>query len=608
MAGEILLSSSKVTYDISPAIVSADFELSVEGPSTQTFVVGDRSRALLRSGLFDSDRDGRLNSDVRLDDGGIIYRVANLSRDQAGSFTIILEDEAVSRLREVKGVKRPSSSTGHVDFARALCREAGVELRGLEGVTLIPPTNSAIRARERQEDRDSKYSRGISSGANLTVKGKQATGSQKRIAETALARAAYRKAGPKATLALMMALIVESEITNLGWSDGANKSRGVLQARPGVSAGVGGKTVTVEQSNDVEYMVDCFLLDPGFASRGGAISLAKKNPSWTAGTIAWNVEMPATQYRSRYDGVRSEAQSWIAAFGGVEPSAEPKTVGSTPFRGAGETSWDALKRVAEERGYRVFSVANTIYYGREQDLIRSRPVADVSVSIDSVEGISWEWMPGKKVNSVTLVVRASMWAVKPGSVILVEGEGPADGRYLVSRFTRSRFSEVATVECRRGTELMKPGGSAGSSGSKTILAGGGEGSLKNTYKGSPVPGLRPAASSDHDTGNLPGFRAHDFMARAGTPCVAPESGTIYKLSGKDPKLGGPSGGALGYSIYLAGVSGTKYFMTHLDKVRVKVGQKVTQGEQIAEVANGPASWSSPHVHMGMNPIWKNWNR
>lgn len=123
--------------------------------------------------------------------------------------------------------------------------------------------------------------------------------------------------------------------------------------------------------------------------------------------------------------------------------------------------------------------------------------------------------------------------------------------------------------------------------------------VQGAIPGSPIPGQKPRSSS-HPTSGLAGYPAFDYMAPAGTPTVAPESGTVFKLSGKSPKAGGPSGGPLGYSIYIQGKSGKKYFITHLDKVRVKVGQRVRQGQQIAVVADGPSSWSSPHAHMGVS--------
>ena len=598
-----LVTNGKKAYDLGPAVSGADREVTIEGPSTRTISWSDQAKTLLRSGLFDANSDGKLDGSVTIDDeNGIRYRMASLSRGSSRAFSAIFEDEAVAKLRAVRGVRRPKSSSGHVAFARSLCREAGVEMRTPQGVRLIPSTNSSIKARKRQEDRDRTFSRGIGSTSGLTVKGKKPNDSQVRLAETALARAAFRKAGPKATLALMMALIVESEIRNLGWSDGANRSRGPLQARPGVSAGVGGKVVTEAQSNDVEYMVDCFLLEPGFASRGGAISLSKKHPDWTAGTIAWNVEMPAAQYRSRYDEVADEARKWVAAFGGAAPSTERK-VSSTPSREPEEDSWEAMKRIAEERGYRVFAARNVIYYGREQDFIRARPVAEITDSTEGVEEITWEWTPGKKTNLATLSVRADGWAIMPGSVVSISEEGPASGRWLVSRLSRSEFSNVLTVDLRRGTELLKPGAKDSATTIRTTPDDG-AGSVPNTFRGSPLAGVKPASAKTHDTGGL-GWPAYDYMAKAGTACVAPESGKIYKLSGKDPRLGGPPGGPLGYSIYLRSVTGINYYMTHLDNVKVRVGQSVEQGEKIAVVANGPASWSSPHVHLAMER-WRNW--
>lgn len=117
--------------------------------------------------------------------------------------------------------------------------------------------------------------------------------------------------------------------------------------------------------------------------------------------------------------------------------------------------------------------------------------------------------------------------------------------------------------------------------------------------GSPIAGQAPHSAS-HQTSGLPGYPAFDYMAPAGTRVGAPVSGTVIKLSGKDPRLGGAPGGPLGYSVYIKGTDGRTYFLTHIDKVGVKVGQKVRQGQQIAVIANGPKSWSSPHVHMGIH--------
>lgn len=117
--------------------------------------------------------------------------------------------------------------------------------------------------------------------------------------------------------------------------------------------------------------------------------------------------------------------------------------------------------------------------------------------------------------------------------------------------------------------------------------------------GSPIAGQK-AQRASHQTSGLEGYPAFDYMAPAGTAVGAPVSGKVIRLSGKDPRLGGSPGGPLGYSVYLHGDDGKLYYMTHIDKLSVKAGQKVKQGQQIAVVANGPSSWSSPHVHMGVH--------
>lgn len=124
------------------------------------------------------------------------------------------------------------------------------------------------------------------------------------------------------------------------------------------------------------------------------------------------------------------------------------------------------------------------------------------------------------------------------------------------------------------------------------------GAVAGAIPGSPVPGIPPHAAT-HQTSGLAGYPAYDYMAPAGTIVVAPVDGVIARLSGRDPSLGGPPGGALGYSIYLTGRNGSSYYLTHLDNVKVRTGESVRQGQPIAVVANGPASWSSPHVHMGV---------
>jgi murein DD-endopeptidase MepM/ murein hydrolase activator NlpD len=126
------------------------------------------------------------------------------------------------------------------------------------------------------------------------------------------------------------------------------------------------------------------------------------------------------------------------------------------------------------------------------------------------------------------------------------------------------------------------------------------GGTGNTYKGSPIPGLK-AHQPDHATGGLPGYPAHDYMAPAGSPCVSPITGTVTRLSGHDPKLGPPQGpgGPLGWSVYIEG-DGKIYFLTHLGSRSVRVGEKVKAGQKIGTVANYDKFGRPSHIHQGVH--------
>ena len=271
-------------------------------------------------------------------------------------------------------------------------------------------------------------------------------------------------------------------------------------------------------------------------------------------------------------------------------------------RGAKESSWTAILRLAGEVKWRAFMVGNSLYYMSEEALYGRRPRYEVTPGHDAVVDLGYDIDWGKAASEATLVVTLAKWGAPPGSVILLDGFGPLDGRWLVASTTRDYFSPLAEVKLIQPAKpLLEPAAERKQRATRVdvdVPAGTGD-KVRGAIAGSPVAGQKPHAPT-HETSGLPGYMAFDYMAPAGTPCLAPVDGKIDRLSGKDPSLGGSPGGPLGYSIYLDGDNGKMYFLTHLDKVKVKTGQRVRQGQKIAEVANGPSSWSSPHVHMGVH--------
>lgn len=132
------------------------------------------------------------------------------------------------------------------------------------------------------------------------------------------------------------------------------------------------------------------------------------------------------------------------------------------------------------------------------------------------------------------------------------------------------------------------------SGSHVVASG--------TFKpGVPVAGLT-SIGGEHETMGLAGYPAKDYFAPPGSGVVAPVTGKVIKLSGHDP-AGGPSQGPhgpLGWSVYIQGVDGHIYYMTHMGSRQVKLGQTVKAGTPIGTVANYDRYGTPSHIHMGVH--------
>lgn len=103
----------------------------------------------------------------------------------------------------------------------------------------------------------------------------------------------------------------------------------------------------------------------------------------------------------------------------------------------------------------------------------------------------------------------------------------------------------------------------------------------------------------HQTAGLPGFPAIDVFARPNTEVLAPEDGTVDKLSGHNPQEGGPPGGPYGFSIYVDSQSG-RYFLTHFATREVRLGDRVKRGARIGTVCDSAVSGrpNTSHIHVG----------
>jgi SLT domain-containing protein len=122
-------------------------------------------------------------------------------------------------------------------------------------------------------------------------------------ADTFASVAKKMSAGPKATLALFMAGVVESGMQNLSYGD--RDSRGILQIRDSTARGMGINNRSVAQSAAA-------FLGRGFWGKGSAISLARSGMS--AGQVAQQTQGSA--FPARYDQERGRALGFLKAAKG----------------------------------------------------------------------------------------------------------------------------------------------------------------------------------------------------------------------------------------------------------------------------------------------------
>lgn len=165
----------------------------------------------------------------------------------------------------------------------------------------------------------------MASRGGITVKGAPASAEQKRILKRALALADRWNAPYKAKVALVEALIVESEAKNLSTpsADGYG-SYGVLQGLE--------RYHRRSDLMDPDYQVGVFLGrgrggkktgGKGFTGRGNAISLSKTGMK--SGDIAQAIEGSA--YPHRYQEVQREAMKIVRLLGGTPSMRGVQAVG-----------------------------------------------------------------------------------------------------------------------------------------------------------------------------------------------------------------------------------------------------------------------------------------
>lgn len=458
---------SKVKFQSIDRVIDVDIERTIEGASTIVLRLNDHDRAVLRSGLLSNKLD------VKID--GLWFRLVKVNK-QGDQLNLTFEDREIAVLRlynklkvarrtnvtraefvvnllqEVKEFRIPhvipelhrvqtvmAATTGQqIDWEALLNKTKGVA-KDVNATPDIVPTATT----------DQVQARGVTSQRTLTIKGQPADTNQIKNANIIVQVGETMGARRKVVVSAIMTAITESTLRNLPYGD--KDSLGLFQQRDSWGS-----------RED--------RLDPATAARlyyQHAIKNDTQDPTMGYGELCQSVQISA--FPDRYDRYRTEAERLVTAGGlpggdGVVSAAsvnnsKPGDAGggsdylfyrgtpdSTKKTWKKENSWDCIQRLAEDVQWRAFFVSGVFYFIAEDDLIKSLPIATITESSAGVEGIDGDYDEGKKTATLTITCRVGAWLVPPGAVVVLQGMGPWNGRWLVSRFNRSLLStDAATI-------------------------------------------------------------------------------------------------------------------------------------------------------------------
>lgn len=419
-------------------------ERAVDSASTITLTVHDPHDELLNSEL--------LTGHYHLTLDKMEFTFVGISSQGGNVLNLIHEATPVHRLRQHTGaVKVYRGAWTRAEFLAALVQEAKAPKIPMWVPELHEKQPIQEAAAAREADTESGPTRGPGldrggglDGQGLKVKGIPANEEQLRNGETVLRVGASLNAPAGAMVAAIMAGTQENNMLNSG--DGYFQMLPSTQALYGIDA------------SDLAAAAHQAYTD-GFWHAGLIESInAGKSPGEAC------QEMEGSAYPSLYAQWESQGREWVEAFGGgtidltQAEGAGGRTVTTTERysfeRKPNEDTWACGVRLAEEVNWRWYEAAGVIYYIDEFELLTSKTRMRVHRDAPGVREITFDWDTGRKVTEVQVTADMKAWAAPPGTVAMVSGKGPANGRYIVASINTRLGSPEGTITLRKATEPL----------------------------------------------------------------------------------------------------------------------------------------------------------
>jgi hypothetical protein len=474
-----------IKTDLIGRIIDASVSRTIEGASTLSVEIDDYDRDVFTSYLLTE------RFDVEID--GLWFRLTTVEK-QGDRITLTFQDREIEILRTYKKWYQASrDEVTRAEFVLHMIREVkefnipvvipqlhmiqpiaqwsgdlqgtDMVLQKSQGVPL--DTNDQETAKDRYNHRDepsapSKTAKTKTGTTRLMVKTAIATKEQINNANIIMAVANSMGVSRQLKVCSIMTAIQESSITAIpdkahgGRSDG--DSAGIFQQRPGWGS-------YDDRMNPETAARDFFT---------AAIPVEKNNPGQPLWFICAETQHPKEEYRILYAQWRTQAERFVNASGDVtDVNLANNQYGTTGaysategpywfYRGEvtdkrgqkvrlPENSWKCIQRLADEVDWRAFFVSGTFYFITEDDLIKQLPVAKLNEFSEGVIELDGTFDNHRKSATVSLRVMVGRWQLPPGSVVVLDGCGIFDGRWIVSDYSRSLVAtdRTATVTLKK---------------------------------------------------------------------------------------------------------------------------------------------------------------
>lgn len=456
---EATILGSRARVVLGDAIQHARENLSIDGAPTVTLTVLDRDRQLIDNADF-------FQQQSVLTLGGRRYVLVQVDKQAGGVLALTFEQWEVYVLRQRRSYRKAYRK--HIDrvtFARSLCRESKIKF--------FAPEHGPPPPKYQKTDDTSTGGQGGAGFQHAGLKiGSSGVGAVQRAALEAAFGEALRLMAKGYTnrhredilTGMVMAGIQESAWNPKVQERGGSNHWGLFQQNTGA--------YTRPEKGDPVQAAHEFLCGSGTWNElpwrprtdkpTGGHSFLHVMQGWSGKsgrTLGYMVELTqgAGLGGGKYDQWRVQANAIVRAYNNpdwtgtrIRTLLNDKYEFSRGEPGHPETSWDALGRLADQIGWRRFMVGDTVWFVSDEWLLASNPVTTLSEDSGVVNAITWSMDVGKARDECDVNVN-DLWVYSPGVIVQVEGEGPADGKWLLAEWDRDLLAPSASLR------LLKPG-------------------------------------------------------------------------------------------------------------------------------------------------------